>query len=162
MEFNFNGNVMEATGKLNLFDEYNTVNVNNKTVAQLKAFLDNVSTDNAKMVTTKCDASLFDFESGELLSNVNGLMNRCKGLSVWATKNDIGVRFNQEYIDMFSSVPACKMLLDNVYQYRVSCKERRYSFESVGEACRFLGHLYDYYKAGNATKEVSTAKEVIA
>lgn len=157
--------------KVKLFHEYNVQSdITNSTVAQLKAFLDNVPmNDNHKMVTTGARVELFDIREnhGELLSNIDTLNTKCYGLSIWATTKDIGVRFNKEYIDKFLAVDSCKLLLDNVYKYTMPRKkrdnERRYMFSDIESVCRFLSTLFSYYNQSlNTTKEIVSVENVTA
>ena len=157
--------------KVKLFHEYNVQSdITDSTVAQLRAFLDNVPmNDGHKMVTTGAKVELFDIREnhGELLSNVDTLNTKCYGLSIWATTKDIGVRFNKEYVDKFLAVDSCKLVLDNVFKYTMPRKkrdnERRYSFSNIESVCRFLSALFSYYNTSlNATKEIAVSDSVSA
>lgn len=156
--------------KIALFHDFNlNSDVTNKSVAQLKTFLNNVSFGSHKMVTTGADVKLFDIHEGhgELLSNVDTLNTKCHGLSIWATVKDIGVRLTQEYYEEFKKAPACDLLM-NVKGYTLKGRknpELRFTFESIESTCRFLYSLFTYYNAyqqKSATKLIESVESVIA
>lgn len=160
-------NTNVTKGNFDIFTNYDGHTISNLDVTKMRTFFDNMPVGDKKLKVTSADVKLFDVDGGEQIANIDVIQNKCHGLSVWVTKKDLGVRFTQKYLDMFSQSPICKCYLDNikVYKFIKRDKERRYAFYSIDSLVRFLTDLFDYYNAymeSTATKVIETAESVIA
>ena len=147
-----------------LFPEFDYKSVTNDDVKLIDTTLKSLNDD---FVTTKADTTLFEVapSHGELLANIHSIVNTCKGVSVWLTVKDIGVRITDTYMQEFSSVDTCKMLLDiHTHKYLKKQHETRYTFNSIANMLDFMSDLYNCYNASQSdnTKEVVMTESVIA
>lgn len=103
---------------------------------------------------TSCNVDMFDLESGEIIANIGGLATKCKGLSVWATRKDIGVRLHEDYISKHLNNEAVKAIINSNYKHLQHKTERRYSFSNMRDVVFFISSLSAY-----SNKETKAIKE---
>lgn len=151
-----------------LFPAFDYKSVTNEDIVRIKAVFDSFNYD---LKVTSADVSLFDVRPshGELIANIGSLFNTCRGVSVWLTVKDFGVRIDQKHYDDFCNIDTCKMLLQDVKKAKVKHNqahgnEYRYSFNSVDSMISFMSDLFDCYNASKheTTKEIVTVESVTA
>ena len=142
-----------------IFTDFDYKTVTNEDVAHIGDVLKTLRDD---FVVTKADTTLFDVRPshGEIIANIGSIVSTCKGVSVWFTVNDIGVRITDEYMQEFNNVDTCKMLLDiKSHKYIKKQHETRYTFNSIDNMLSFMSDLFNYYNASD-TVEIENTESV--
>ncbi len=135
----------------------NTINLINALQTVANAF---------NLHVTKADESLISLDNGELIANVDGLMNRCSKMSIWSTLKDFAVRIDESYLESMTDTQ--RFALDNAFAYKLKkqknkANERRYSFADYKDVIYFLSTLSAYATTKEVqTKEVQTPESVTA
>ncbi len=109
---------------------------------------------------TDVSISNVDRDNGFLIGNVGRLNYKCHGVSIWYTKDDIGVRITRNYYNSLNDIQ--KFFLDVMFnsKKKKDVKERRYSFIDIKDVVFFLSTLKAYESV--ATKEIADTESVTA